>query len=58
MRNPLLDNNPDQYLPEFDLIRPAHVLPALESLLEDYDRGPASPTVRHCGRCITRVFRC
>ncbi len=39
MRNPLLDNNPDQYLPEFDSIRPVHVLPALESLLKDYDLG-------------------
>ena len=41
MRNPLLDNKPDQYLPEFSSIRPEHVLPALESLLADYDRGLA-----------------
>jgi oligopeptidase A len=39
MRNPLLDNNPNQHLPDFDSIRPGHVLPALESLLADYDRG-------------------
>lgn len=39
MNNPLLQIGRNGRLPDFANIRPEHVLPALESLLEDYRRG-------------------
>ena len=37
MRNPLLDNTDGEALPDFAAIRPEHVMPALDTLLEGHD---------------------
>ena len=39
MRNPLHQSSQPFRLPDFPAIRPAHVLPALENLLESYRSG-------------------
>jgi len=39
MQNPLLQTGPSNRLPDFRAIRPKHVLPALEVLLGEYQRG-------------------
>jgi oligopeptidase A len=39
IRNPLCDNGRASRLPDFPAIRPEHVLPALDRLLEAYQRG-------------------
>ena len=42
MRNPLCDNSQAFRLPDFAAIRPEHVIPALEHLLEAYRQGVES----------------
>lgn len=39
MRNPLSDSDQAFYLPDFPAIRPEHVIPALDQLLETYRQG-------------------
>ena len=39
MRNPLCARNLPYHLPDFPAIRPEHVLPALDQLLETYRQG-------------------
>jgi len=39
MRNPLIENQQPFNLPDFPSIRPGHVMPALEELLETYHAG-------------------
>lgn len=42
MRNPLLDTSRPHHLPDFPAIRPEHVVPALDHVLEAYRRGVES----------------
>jgi oligopeptidase A len=39
MRNPLLDSSRPHHLPDFPAIRPEHIVPALENLLQAYRSG-------------------
>ena len=39
VRNPLADSGQAFYLPDFPAIRPEHVIPALDRLLETYRQG-------------------